>query len=167
MHDILAQEHSIFPLPNFGALSSLHGSNAYLDVVPTPEGYNHIALFNPADSAKPQFLTGGEWEVTGGVRGVDAKKGLVYVSEYALQCADSELRIRYFIAAKPSVERHLFSAPIPISSSEKSVEPRALTDTTKPGYYQAKFSPEAGFYVLSYLGPNIPWTKVVSVDSCK
>lgn len=81
MYEIRLQEFSIFPLPNFGALSSLRGTNAYLDIVPSPGGYNHIAIFNPADSSKPQFLTSGDWEVTGGIRGVDAKRGLVYVSK--------------------------------------------------------------------------------------
>ena len=74
---------------------------------------------------------------------------------------------RYFLAAKPSIERHVFSVAIPTSSSAKLVEPKALTDTAKPGYYSARFSPEAGFYVLNYIGPGIPWTKVVDVDSCE
>lgn len=47
--------------------------------MPTPEGYNHIALFSPADSSTPRFLTKGDWEVTGGIAGVNAKKGLVLV----------------------------------------------------------------------------------------
>ena len=47
------------------------------------------------------------------------------------------------------------------------MEPTALTDTTKPGYYDAKFSPEAGFYILQYDGPSIPWTKVVNSESRK
>lgn len=68
------------------------------------------------------------------------------------------------MAAKPSTERHLFSVPIPTQSSEKAVEPQALTDVSKPSYYATKFSPEAGFYVLNYLGPSTPWTKVVDSD---
>ena len=71
---------------------------------------------------------------------------------------------RYFTAAKPSTERHIFSVPIPTQSSEKIVEPQALTDVTKPSYYSAKFSPEAGFYVLNYLGLSTPWTKVLDSD---
>ncbi|KDR80915.1 hypothetical protein GALMADRAFT_241446 [Galerina marginata CBS 339.88] len=138
-------EQTIHPIPT--ELTSFAGTNAYLDIVPTPEGYNHIALFNPANTNTPLFLTNGEWEVTGGIAGVDAKKGLVY-----------------FQAAKPSTERHLFSVPIPTLTTEKIIEPKALTDVTKPSYYSTKFSPEAGFYVLSYLGPSTPWTKVVDVD---
>lgn len=72
---VILKEHTIYPVP--AGLGSLAGTNAYLDIVPTPEGFNHIALFNPASSATPRFLTDGEWEVTGGIKGVDAKKGLV------------------------------------------------------------------------------------------
>ena len=52
-------------------------AEAYLDIVPTPEGYNHIALFSPASSSTPHFLTSGPWEVVGGIKGVDLEKGLV------------------------------------------------------------------------------------------
>ncbi|KAF8957141.1 dipeptidyl peptidase IV N-terminal region-domain-containing protein [Flammula alnicola] len=138
-------EQSIHPVPV--ALTAFAGTNAYLDIVPTPDGYNHIALFNPANSGTPRFLTTGEWEVTGGIAGVDAQKGLVY-----------------FTAAKPSTERHLYSVPIPTISSEKVGEPKALTDAAKSSYYSSAFSPGAGFYVLSYLGPSTPWTKVVDTD---
>jgi dipeptidyl aminopeptidase len=51
------------------------GSNAaYLDILPNDEGYNHIALFSPADSSIPKWLTSGPWEVTSGVLGVDVDK---------------------------------------------------------------------------------------------
>ena len=71
------QEQSIFPMPTSGALSSFRNQNTYLDIVPSPGGYNHIALFSPADSSQPQFLTSGEWEVTGRIHGVDSNRGLV------------------------------------------------------------------------------------------
>jgi dipeptidyl aminopeptidase len=32
------------------------------------------------------------------------------------------------------------------------------------GSYSAAFSPGAGFYVLSYKGPNVPWQRVVKTD---
>ena len=82
-------------------------------------------------------------------------------------CNDPCDHVRYFAAAKPSTERQLFLVPIPTGRSKKAVEPTALTDTTKPGYYAAKFSPQAGFYVLSYSGPGIPWTKVVNAETCE
>jgi dipeptidyl aminopeptidase len=70
-----SQEQTIYPIHAGSGLFA--ATDAYLDIVPTPEGFNHIALFNPASSATPLFLTDGEWEVTGSIKGVDAKKGLV------------------------------------------------------------------------------------------
>jgi len=68
--------HTVYPLPeNF----SPSGLPSYLDIVPDKDGYDHIALFSPASSITPRFLTTGPWEVTGGVRAVDLEKGLVYV----------------------------------------------------------------------------------------
>ena len=61
-------------------MAAFAGADAYFDIVPTPEGYNHIALFASADSSVPHFLTSGEWEVVGGIAGVDVVKGLVCVS---------------------------------------------------------------------------------------
>lgn len=71
---ILLQDRNIYPLP-----PSLRSgdSPAYLDIVPSKGGYNHIALFDPADSTTPRFLTSGPWEVTGGVQAVDAQRGLM------------------------------------------------------------------------------------------
>ncbi|KAJ4474941.1 dipeptidyl aminopeptidase [Lentinula aciculospora] len=141
-------DQNVFPLPKSMKGS---GSAAYLDIVPTPEGWNHIALFSPANSNTPRFLTSGEWEVSSGIKGVDAKLGLVY-----------------FEAANPSsIERHLFSVPIPTISSPDSVTPTQLTRTEQDevAYYDTNFSPEAGFYLLSYEGPNIPWQKVIQTTN--
>ncbi|KAI0794726.1 dipeptidyl aminopeptidase [Fomes fomentarius] len=132
---------------------SLHPDNspdgipAYLDIVPTKDGYNHIALFSPADSNTPHFLTSGEWEVTSGILAVDTNRSLVY-----------------FQAANPSsTQRHVYSVPLPKLKSTERVEPTALTDTSSPGYYEASFSPQGAFYLLSYRGPHVPWQRVIHV----
>ncbi|KAF9814328.1 hypothetical protein IEO21_05171 [Rhodonia placenta] len=137
-------DQKVYPI---SAALSPNGHSAYLDIVPTPEGYNHIALFSPADSSTPRFLTSGEWEVTGNILAVDAKRGLVY-----------------FQAANPSsLQRHVYSVPMPAISSSEAVAPTSLTDTSSPGVYSAEFSPEGGFYLLSYLGPQPPWQKVIEI----
>ena len=46
-------------------------------MIPTKDGFDHIALFSPANNGTPHFLTSGNWEVTGGIKGIDIKKGLV------------------------------------------------------------------------------------------
>ncbi|KAK0215844.1 dipeptidyl aminopeptidase [Armillaria nabsnona] len=117
--------------------------DGYLDIVPTKEGWNHVALFSPANATTPVWLTGGEWEVTSGIKGVDVDQGLVY----------------FEAAAPSSVERHLYAV-----SLEGGVV-QALTDTTALGYYSADFSPGAGWYLLSYHGPDVPWQKVVQAGN--
>jgi dipeptidyl aminopeptidase len=45
--------------------------------VPTPDGYNHIAMFSPLTSGKPIWLSSGKWEVTDGISAVDVEKRVV------------------------------------------------------------------------------------------
>jgi dipeptidyl aminopeptidase len=135
---------------------ALVGSSAYLDVIPNKAGYNHIALFSPADSNVPRWLTDGDWEVVEEVLGVDTKRGLVY-----------------FLAASSSgVDRHIYSVPLPtVSGPPPAVAPlpkdppTALTDTSKPGYYSAAFSPKSGYYVLGYKGPSIPYQRIIDISN--
>jgi len=131
-------------------------SSAYLDVIPNKDGYNHVALFSPADSSVPRWLTAGNWEVVGNVLGVDTKRGLVY-----------------FLAASSSgLDRHIYSVPLPtVSGPPPTVaappkdSPTALTDISKPGYHSASFSPKSGYYVLGYNGPSIPYQRVFDVSN--
>ncbi|EIW75144.1 dipeptidyl aminopeptidase [Coniophora puteana RWD-64-598 SS2] len=138
---------TVLPLPGTDQYGTY---GAYLDIVPDANGYNHIALFDPVDSDQPRFVTTGEWEVTDGIQAVDAARGLVY-----------------FQAANPSTERHLYSVPIPTIENliKGPAEPTSLTDESVPGSYGASFSPKAGFYLLNYRGPNVPWQRVVQVDN--
>ncbi|KAG6865647.1 hypothetical protein C0991_000566 [Blastosporella zonata] len=135
-------EQTIRPLP---ANLTAGGAGAYLDIVPTPEGYNHIALFSPASSGTPHFLTSGNWEVTGGIQGIDVKNAVVY----------------YQAANPSSTERHIYSTTLPLDAPFKAAEKIALTDATKPSFYTTSFSPGAGYYLLNYQGPTIPWQKIV------
>ncbi|KAI0065509.1 hypothetical protein BV25DRAFT_1798631 [Artomyces pyxidatus] len=143
-------EHTVYPLP----LSlSPDGSPSYLDIVPSADGYNHIALYSPASSGTPHFLTSGEWEVTGGIQAVDAQRGIVY-----------------FQAANPSsIGRHIYSIALPTDKSALDKNDTitvltSLTDMSALSHYSADFSPSAGFYLLSYEGPYVPWQKVVKVN---
>ncbi|KAI0258657.1 dipeptidyl aminopeptidase [Gloeopeniophorella convolvens] len=143
--------HTVHPLP---ARFSASGLPSYLDIVPDKHGYNHIALFSPASTGTPRFLTTGAWEVTDGIQAVDLENGLVY-----------------FQAANPSsVGRNVFSVPLPLDSHAKFADavpiPKLtpLTDTTSLGAYSADFSPRAGFYSLSYSGPNVPWQRVIKAN---
>ncbi|MBW0489795.1 hypothetical protein O181_029510 [Austropuccinia psidii MF-1] len=136
-------------------LDTLHDyAPGYLDVRINSAGFRHIAYFSPPDSNQPVFLTDGQWEVgEAGVAAVDLQKQLVY-----------------FVAANPSMERHLYSVQLPnksqlskLKTQQQSIPtPTALTSGI--GYYSVDFSNLAGFYLLSYQGPKIPWQKLVKVD---
>jgi dipeptidyl aminopeptidase B len=39
-----------------------------------------------------------------------------------------------------------------------------LTDASVPSFYTASFSPRAGFYLLSYDGPGVPWQRIVGAQ---
>ena len=59
----------------------------------------------------------------------------------------------------------MYSVPLPESIPFVAVEPTAITDVAKPSYYSASFSPGAGYYVLNYQGPGIPWQKLVQAGN--
>jgi dipeptidyl aminopeptidase B len=78
---------------------------------------------------------------------------------------------RYFQAAYPSsVGRNIFSIPLPLDGNLKFTDaaplPKltALTDMSSLGKFEASFSPDAGFYLLSYDGPNVPWQRVIKTN---
>ena len=60
---------SIAPIPSYPP--------GYLDILPSPSGFNHLAYFSPADSKEPVFLTEGDWEIDGEIQMVDVQRGLV------------------------------------------------------------------------------------------
>ncbi len=41
----------------------------------------------------------------------------------------------------------------------------SLSYTPEPSYFSTDFSPEGGFYLLSYHGPDIPWQRVVQAGN--
>ncbi|KAB5551084.1 dipeptidyl peptidase IV N-terminal region-domain-containing protein [Coniochaeta sp. 2T2.1] len=117
-------------------------ADGYIDTVIHDDG-DHIAYFTPLDNPDPIMLTSGNWEVEGAPSAVDLDRNLVY-----------------FIGTKESsIQRHVYSVRL----DGKDMSP--LTDTTVEGYYAASFSAGAGYMLLSYQGPKIPWQKVVSTPS--
>ena len=116
--------------------------DGYVDTV-IRDGYDHLAYFHPLDNAEPVPLTSGKWEVVDAPSAVDLSKNFVY-----------------FVATKEgSIQRHVYR----VNLDGSGLEP--LTDTTKEGYYDVSFSEGAGYALLSYQGPDIPWQKVISTPS--
>lgn len=71
-----------------------------------------------------------------------------------------------------STERNILSVALPpINSSLADIKTFAeeltvtpLTDTEQPNFYSASFSPQAGFYMLNYDGPRVPWQAVLKTE---
>ena len=116
--------------------------DGYIDTV-IYEGYDHLAYFSPLDNPNPVMLTSGPWEVVHAPSAVDLDKNLVY-----------------FVATKESpIQRHVYSVKLDGSDLQP------FTDVSKEGYYEASFSTGAGYALLSYQGPGIPWQRVISTPS--
>ncbi|KAK4240814.1 dipeptidyl peptidase IV N-terminal region-domain-containing protein [Achaetomium macrosporum] len=116
--------------------------DGYIDLVIHGDG-NHLAYFTPLDNPDPIMLTSGDWEV------VDAP--------YAV---DLDNNVVYFIGTKESsIQRHVYQVKL---TGEGLA---AVSDTSSEGYYGVSFSAGAGYALLTYQGPGIPWQKVISTPS--
>ncbi|KAH0559511.1 hypothetical protein GP486_003978 [Trichoglossum hirsutum] len=118
-----------------------HGrpDHGYIDTV-VHDGYDHLAYFTPMDNDTPIYLTSGPWEVVKAPSAVDLANNVVY-----------------FIGTKESpTQRHIYS--VRLNGSDLT----PVTDVNKEGYYDVSFSKGAGYGLLSYNGPNIPWQKIFS-----
>ena len=116
--------------------------DGYVDTV-IYEDRDHLAYFVPLDNPKPIMLTSGEWEVVSAPSAIDLERNLVY-----------------FVATKESsIQRHVYSVKLTGDNLT------ALTNTTAEGYYDVSFSSGAGYALLSFQGPRIPWQKVISTPS--
>ena len=115
--------------------------DGYIDTV-IHDGYDHLAYFTPLDNPDPIMLTTGEWEVVEAPSAVDLRRGLVY-----------------FVATKESpTQRHVYRVQLDGSNLQP------LTDTSKPGFYDVSFSDGAGYALLSYNGPSVPWQAIINTE---
>ncbi|KAJ5233638.1 uncharacterized protein N7469_005404 [Penicillium citrinum] len=115
--------------------------DGYVDTI-THEGYDHLAYFSPIDSSEPKMLTKGNWEVVKAPSAVDLNRNLVY-----------------FVSTKEApTQRHIYSVKLDGSDL------RALTDTSKPGYFDISFSEGAGYGLLTSKGPGVPWQSIVNTQ---
>ena len=116
--------------------------DGYIDTI-IHDNYDHLAYFTPLDNPEPIMLTSGKWEVVDAPSSVDLKNNLVY-----------------FVSTKQSsITRQVYSVKLDGTGL------RAITDTSKTGYYGASFSSGSGYALVNYDGPNIPWQKVISTPS--
>ncbi|KAF2756708.1 putative dipeptidyl-aminopeptidase B [Pseudovirgaria hyperparasitica] len=116
--------------------------DGYIDTV-VHDGYDHLGYFTPLDNPDPILLTSGDWEVVDAPSAVDLKNNFVY-----------------FVSTQvSSMERHVYRVKFDGTGLA------AITDTGKEGYYEVSFSKGAGYALLSYDGPNIPWQKIINTPS--
>ncbi len=116
------------------------GDKYYLDLS-DESGWRHIYMF-PVEGSEPVALTEGEWEVREILK-VDQERKLVY----------------YTSTEGHSTESHLYSV------SYLTQEKEAIVDDSEEAYWTATFSSEGGYYILTYLGPGIPFQELYSVNS--
>ncbi|KAH6670771.1 putative dipeptidyl-aminopeptidase B [Halenospora varia] len=116
--------------------------DGYIDTV-IYNNWDHLGYFTPLDNPQPVMLTSGDWEVVDAPSAVDLKKNLVY-----------------FVSTKAgSIQRQVYSVRL----DGTGMSP--LTDEGKEGHYGVSFSSGAGYALVSYNGPGIPWQKVISTPS--
>lgn len=113
--------------------------DGYVDIV-INNGFKHLAYFTPLTNPNPFFLTSGEWEVLN-TPTVDLNANMVY-----------------FVANRAALtQRHVYGARLDASSDLISI-----SDTSEPAFLTPSFSPKAGYVLLSYTGPSIPWQKIIT-----
>ena len=117
------------------------GNDTYYVDVSDESGWAHIYL-HPVHGGDPIQLTKGEWEVDSILK-IDTARSLIY----------------YTASTHHSTERHLYH----VSWKTNKITP--LVDDSVPAYWGASFSSEGGYYILSYLGPNVPYQELYSTNS--
>ncbi|SCU88040.1 LADA_0E07800g1_1 [Lachancea dasiensis] len=115
--------------------------DGYVDLIPV-DGYNHLAYYSPANTTEPVILTNGTWEVVNGPAAIDLETNDVY-----------------FVATKKSsTERHIYKVNL-----KDPLNVKEISDTTIDGYFSVSFSSGARFALVSYLGPEVPYQKIIDL----
>jgi hypothetical protein len=168
----------------------------YIEMKEDSDGYTHLAYFGSILSSEPTaWLTRGKWEVTK-VAGVNPQTGLVYYLATAVdgENADSTQRHLYSVHLNgfqnvkltppvngtgwnDNVSVPFFNWTVPVVEKEGNLKraenSRVVTKDpvvlqfTDVGFYDAFFSVGCGYYILSYLGPNIPFGRTVKISEGK
>ncbi|KAE8148999.1 putative dipeptidyl peptidase 4 [Aspergillus avenaceus] len=125
-----------------GTVNSSSEATYYIDIS-DQTGWAHLYLF-PVSGGDAIPLTQGEWEVTS-IVSVDKERQLVY----------------YQSTQHHSTERHIYSV------SYSSFEITPLVDDQVAAYWSASFSSKSGYFILSYLGPDVPYQELYAVDQAK
>ncbi|KAI7861803.1 dipeptidyl peptidase IV N-terminal region-domain-containing protein [Spinellus fusiger] len=122
----------------------------FMDIADDDNGFLHLAIFSATDPKKePVWLTKGDWEVIPGSVITDNKRKLVH----------------FMSTERSSMERHLYTLNLDTKAPVDSK--KCLTCPEDPDVhatYNAVFSPKFGYYILYYLGPDVPTTTVRKIE---
>ncbi|CCH46400.1 hypothetical protein BN7_5993 [Wickerhamomyces ciferrii] len=132
--------HDTLFIPKSTGPDAIREDDGYLDTI-SVNGFNHLAYFSPPNNSTPKILTQGDWEVVSAPSAFNYEKNLIY----------------YISTKKSSIERHLYSLNLITGETEQL--------TKGEGWFSASFSSGARFVSLSYRGPNIPYQKLVDLET--
>jgi dipeptidyl-peptidase 4 len=119
-----------------GNLGNSSAPNGFYIDLSDKDGWTHIYVY-PVDGGDPKQLTSGQWEIRN-INSVDKKSGMIF----------------YTSSEHHPTESHIYSVSL-ITGQKKP-----LTNPTEAAHWEASFSSNAEYVVLSYLGPNVPYQEL-------
>ncbi|KAJ1981490.1 Dpp4p [Dimargaris cristalligena] len=129
----------------------------YLDL-DIQEDYTHLAFFDALDAKAPtRFLTKGSWDVIDRTIKVDLARGIIYYSS----TEQTPIQQHVYRIKLDGTEKTALTPPPPATIGLKNLQQRTN------GTYATHFSNKAGYYVLNYRGPEVPWFKIVNTQDSK
>ncbi|TPX62178.1 hypothetical protein PhCBS80983_g00697 [Powellomyces hirtus] len=144
---------------------------SYVELAENEAGYSHLAYYSSIESPEPKvWLTSGKWEVDK-ILAVDSEKGRVYFTSteqgptqrhvYSVRLNQEKQRLTPPKEGMPNPAYPSWNFPTHNLDKDTII---AGADATQSGYYTANFSPGCAYYILDYVGPDVPWSLVVQTD---
>jgi dipeptidyl-peptidase-4 len=126
-----------------GEIKTPNGTADYYLDVSDQDGWNHIYLY-PVREGKPVQVTSGNWEVRT-VSQIDKKNSMVH----------------YVSTEEHPTQSNLYTVSLATFERKLTVN----STKGKSAFIDASFSPGGSYFVLSYLGPNVPYQEVYATNS--
>lgn len=126
---------------NNGDIFVLPNNNGYIDTV-VYENHDHLSHFKTPMDSEGDLLTGGEWDVIGGVSGFDESDNSIY----------------FIGTAGNALQRQVYKVGLNDSSLV------GLTKLSDIHSYSLKVSRGGKYAVMKYAGPGLPTEKIVELS---
>lgn len=150
-------------------LSPEHDTESYVEIKENEDGFAHIAYYESVSSNDFTWLTFGNYEIDE-ISAIDSEEKLIYFTSSE---GDSTQRHLFSVSYDTKIKIQLTPPKDLINNRVKSVIPEQSIDlgnsipdkyVGKKGFYSARFSPLAKYYVLDYSGPDVPITMLYSTS---